>query len=110
MYNLSIIDTILKEGKMKIDLVYLWVDGNDPKWQEEKEKWQEKLGIGSSRSADMCRFIDNEELRYSLRSVEMNAPWINKIFIVTNGQVPKWLDANHPKIRIVTQIGRASNF
>jgi len=102
MYNLSIIDTILKEGKMKIDLVYLWVDGNDPKWQEEKEKWQEKLGIGSSRSADMCRFIDNEELRYSLRSVEMNAPWINKIFIVTNGQVPKWLDANHPKIRIVT--------
>ncbi len=25
----------------KIDLVYMWVDGNDPKWQQEKEKWLE---------------------------------------------------------------------
>lgn len=25
---------------LKIDIVYLWVDGNDAKWQEEKEEWQ----------------------------------------------------------------------
>jgi len=32
----------------------------------------------------------------------MYAPWINKIFIITNGQIPIWLDINHPKIRIVS--------
>ena len=39
--------------------------------------------------------------KYSLRSVEMYAPWIRKIFIVTDNQVPKWLDTSNPKIRIV---------
>ena len=87
---------------LKIDLVYLWVDGNDAKWQEEKEEWQARLNIPSGGSANNCRFIDNHELKYSLRSVEMNAPWINHIFIVTNGQVPEWLDTTHPKITIVT--------
>ena len=87
---------------LKIDLVYLWVNGNDPKWQEEKEYWQKKLNIPTGDSTNNCRFIDNQELKYSLRSVEMNAPWINKIFIITNGQVPDWLDTSHPKIKIVT--------
>lgn len=85
----------------EIDLVYLWVNGNDQKWLEEKEEWQTRLGI-CSQSTNNCRFIDNQELKYSLRSVEMNAPWINKIFIVTNGQVPEWLDTSHPKIKIIT--------
>lgn len=31
----------------------------------------------------------------------MYAPWINKIFIVTDNQIPDWLDTNHPKIRII---------
>ena len=39
--------------------------------------------------------------RYSLRSIEKFAPWILKVFIVTNGQVPDWLDANHPKVQII---------
>ena len=33
------------------------------------------------------RFRDNDELRYSLRSVEQFAPWLRHIYIVTNGQV-----------------------
>lgn len=86
---------------MKIDLVYLWVDGNDKEWQKKRDYWAEKLGVNGNPENNNCRFIDNEELRYSLRSAEMYAPWINKIFIVTDGQVPKWLDVNHPKIRIV---------
>ncbi|MBQ8250295.1 MAG: Stealth CR1 domain-containing protein [Alphaproteobacteria bacterium] len=85
-----------------IDLVYLWVDGNDVEWQKSKQYWQEKENITNDSAINPCRFIDNEELRYSLRSAEMFAPWIQKIFIVTNGQVPKWLDTSHPKIQIVT--------
>ena len=40
--------------------------------------------------------------RYSLRSIEKFAPWIHKVFIVTNGQIPDWLDINHPKVEIIT--------
>lgn len=48
------------------------------------------------------RFADNNELKYSLRSVEQYAPWVRNIFIVTNGQVPSWLNLEHPRIRLVT--------
>nr|XP_039262735.1 N-acetylglucosamine-1-phosphotransferase subunits alpha/beta-like [Styela clava] len=48
------------------------------------------------------RFEDNEELRYSLRSIEKFAPWIRKVFIVTNGQIPYWLNMDNPRIIIVT--------
>ncbi|MBQ9235369.1 MAG: Stealth CR1 domain-containing protein [Alphaproteobacteria bacterium] len=85
-----------------IDIVYMWVDGADPKFAEQKALWQKKLGVMPNNDNHISRYIDNQELRYSLRSVATYAPWINKIYIVTNGQVPSWLDTTHPKIRIVT--------
>ena len=48
------------------------------------------------------RFEDNEELRYSLRSVERFAPWVRHVFIVTNGQIPSWLNLDSPRITVVT--------
>ena len=39
--------------------------------------------------------------RYSIRSLEANAPWIHHIYIVTNGQIPSWLDLSNPKISVV---------
>ncbi|CAM5083108.1 unnamed protein product [Eretmochelys imbricata] len=48
------------------------------------------------------RFEDNEELRYSLRSIERHAPWVRHIFIITNGQIPSWLNLDNPRITIVT--------
>ena len=86
---------------LKIDLVYLWVNNKDEKWQEKRRYWADKLKISSIRENNDCRFFDNEELRFSLRSAEMYAPWINKIFIITDNQIPKWLDIKHPKIKIV---------
>ena len=86
---------------IKIDLVYLWVDDKDEEWQKKRRFWANKLGVVSSEENSDCRYSNNDELKYSLRSAEMYAPWINKIFIVTDGQTPEWLDTNHPKIRIV---------
>ena len=54
-----------------------------------------------TKSGDRCVLSDNEELRYSLRSVELYAPWIRRIFIVTNGQIPSWLNMSHPKVEVV---------
>ena len=50
---------------------------------------------------DFGRYADNDELKYSLRSIEKYAPWIHRIFIVTDNQTPAWLDTSDPKIRIV---------
>lgn len=84
---------------MKVDLVYLWVDDSDPKW---REKFGKSTGKSLAKeSADECRFKNNDELKFSLRSVEKYAPWINKIFIVTDNQVPDWLNTENEKIRIV---------
>ncbi|MDR0449403.1 MAG: Stealth CR1 domain-containing protein [Rickettsiales bacterium] len=82
---------------MLIDLVYLWVDGSDKKWLAKKNA---ALGVARGSGVAARRWRDNDELKYSLRSVEKFAPWINHIFIITDGQRPKWL-ANNPKITIV---------
>lgn len=47
------------------------------------------------------RFSDKDELRYSLRSVEKFANWVRNIYVVTNGQVPNWLNTSHPRIKLV---------
>ena len=86
---------------MKIDLVYLWVDDRDSIWLEKKNKYLKDIDKYNYDAIDECRFFNNDELKYSLRSVEKNAPWINKIYIVTDNQVPEWLNTDHPKIKIV---------
>ncbi len=83
-----------------IDLVYLWVDGNDPVWQAKKRT---TLGEAESKSSANCegRYANHDELLFSLRSIERYAPWINRIFIVTDSQTPEWLDKENPKVCIV---------
>ncbi len=78
-----------------IDLVYLWVDGNDPKWLEKKQLFTD------TKINSAGRYLDNQELKYSLRSMEKHLPWVRKIFIVTDHQIPDFLDTSHPKIEIV---------
>jgi len=53
-------------------------------------------------SATANRYRDNQELRYSLRSLWKFAPWIRKVFLVTNGQVPNWLNLEHPRIEVIS--------
>ncbi len=90
-----------------IDIVYLWVDSRDAKFTAEKNKYLKKTNKDTSKYIDDVKdqiFRDNEELKYSLRSVEQNAPWVNHIYIVTAfGQVPDWLNTKNPKITIIPQ-------
>jgi hypothetical protein len=51
---------------------------------------------------EQSRYYDGNELKYSLRSVDKFFDWYRKIFIVTNGQIPNWLNVSHPKIKVVT--------
>ena len=56
------------------------------------------LQSGSSKS----RFSENDELRYSMRSVVKYAPWVRRIFLVTNGQIPHWLNLDTDYVTIIT--------
>lgn len=47
------------------------------------------------------KFSDFEQLEFSLRSLEYYAPWIRHVYIVTNGQVPVWLNETSDYITIV---------
>ena len=84
----------------EIDLVYLWVDGNDPSWIEKKQKAlaERKSQIQINAKG---RYVSNDELKYSLRSIEKHLPWIRKIFIVTDNQTPSWLVGSSDKIQLV---------
>lgn len=82
----------------KIDFVIIWVDGGDTKWQKEKNKY---AGIPDEESNGDVRFRDWDNLKYWFRGVEKFAPWVNKIYFVTCGHYPKWLNLNHPKLKFV---------
>lgn len=86
---------------MKIDIVYTWVDGSDPKWIKRKKEKLNEVGKVLPDSNSESRFKDNQELRYSLRSIHKFAPWVNKIFIVTDNQCPSWLNTTHSKIELI---------
>ena len=92
----------MKSDTPSIDLVYLWVDGNDPEWQAKRNAFFGRK-VENSSSNFNGRYVNNDELKFSLRSVERYAPWIRKVFIVTDNQKPKWLDISNPKIQIIDQ-------
>ena len=83
----------------EIDAIVAWVDGNDPAWRKEKEKYNKECcrNVDSSES----RYRDWDVFRYWFRGIEKFAPWIRKIHFVTWGHVPEWLNVNHKKLNIV---------
>ena len=85
-----------------IDVVYTWVDGNDADWQTMKQQRALECNkeIIHSDANSNNRFRDRNELKYSLRALRQNAPFVNHIYIVTMGQRPSWL-GKHDKITVV---------
>ena len=81
----------------KIDFVVTWLDSNDPEWQKQYEyyKHSSKGDNSKARFRSMCIF------KYWFRAVEENAPWVNKVFLVTNGTFPSWINPNNPKLVLV---------
>jgi len=85
-----------------IDIVYTWVDGADPNFQSQFETSLKAVSSSPSQAAvSSQRFRDNEERKYSLRSLEAFAPWFRKVHIVTNQPTPRWLDLTNEKVSVV---------
>lgn len=85
--------------KEEVDIVVLWVDGEDPAWREEFLKARHR----ARRDADgaVIRYRDWDTLRYWFRGVERFAPWVRRIHFITWGHLPAWLEVTHPKLHIV---------
>lgn len=85
--------------KEKIDFVILWVDGNDKEWLKEKEKYQPNLR--NNENNNTSRFRDWDNLKYWFRMIEKNADWVNKIYFITWGHIPNWLNTKSKKLKII---------
>lgn len=78
-----------------IDLVYTWVNTTNVNLLKSMSKHGNKDHISRMRN------VNNNQLLYSLRSIEKYAPWLRNIYIVTNGQIPHWLNIDNTKVTVV---------
>lgn len=77
-----------------IDFVTTWVNGNDGRWQEKIARYRKS-------SLSTCRFRDFDLIRFQFRSIEQYTPWVRRIFLVVDDQLPAWLNRSHPKLQVI---------
>ena len=82
-----------------VDIVVPWVNPNDAIWRSSFEFWNKN----ENGDKDPCRFRDLGTFPFWFRSVEKKCNWFNKIILVLSNksQIPKWLNINNPKLKIV---------
>ena len=105
----KIIDKIIKANKnitkniiynmTKIDYVFPYVTTDDINWKNLYNKYIS--GKESKYASGIHRYRDNGMLKYLLRSLEKNLPWINKVhmIVMADTQVPIWIDRE--KVHII---------
>lgn len=77
-----------------IDFVVLYVDGSDLVWREKMLRYRG----GEQTKAPEVRYRDYGVFRYWFRAVAENAPWVHKIYVVSDRQTPEWLNTDDEKI------------
>jgi hypothetical protein len=79
--------------------VYTWVNVTDPDWQDLSDQYGCDTNRYRSALGDADPF---EVMRYSMRSVRLNFPYISKFLIITErNQVPTWLDETATDVQVV---------
>lgn len=76
-----------------MDIVITYVDGNDPVWKKDYEEYTNVPVMEK-------RFRDWGTLKYLLRGIEVNMPFIRNVYLVVShlSQVPQWADTGHLKV------------
>lgn len=81
----------------KIDFVVTWLDSSDPAWQKQFNYYK----TGATGDKGEARFREMNIFKYWFRAVERYAPWVNKVFLITNGKFPDWINKDNPKLVLV---------
>lgn len=72
-----------------VDAVITWVDGADPMLETKRHHY---LSNSQTRLHDNGtnphRWVCSDELNFCLRSIANNAPWVRRVWIVTDNQIP----------------------
>lgn len=92
-----------------IDIVVTYLNERDEKWRKDFTYWKNKEIQDGKAKADNRQAFGVERTRewdcfkYWFRGIENNCPWVNKVFLIVQNEnhVPKWLDINNPKLRVV---------
>lgn len=90
-----------------IDAVITWVDGNDPRHREKRMKYASSGQLMSNDKAGETRYADLGEIFWCVASLNRYAPWLHKIYIVTDEQDPgmdSFLERNFPDGHIPVEI------
>lgn len=77
----------LPQEESPVDAVITWVDGDDPLHQKKLNQYLKHIGV-KPRSASRARFDSSGEVDYCIKSLLKFAPFLRKIFIVTDSQTP----------------------
>ena len=83
----------------KIDFVVTWGSNDDPEWRKQREYYSAKAGRTVDNS--VYRYREWDMLHYLFRGIDKYASWVNKIYFVTYGHLPKWLNTDNSKLVIV---------
>lgn len=78
-----------------MDAVITYVDGS-------RERWRKQYAESVGGRPSVTRYRDWGTLRYTLRGIQKNAPFIRNVYLVVSDedQVPEWV--NRKNLRIVT--------
>ncbi len=78
----------MKENSTPIDVVIAWVDGSDPELSKKRMKYLDSNEKDLIPGANPTRFHSLNEISYCVLSILKFAPFVRKIFIVTDKQNP----------------------
>ncbi|MEN8553091.1 capsule biosynthesis protein CapG [Lactiplantibacillus plantarum] len=87
----------MTEEEYPVDIVVTWVNDDDIQWKTKRDKLAAKKQIQLHDE----RYRDFGTIKFFFRSIDKYCPWINKVFFITDHQVPDWLDVNNPKIKVI---------
>lgn len=89
-------DSNNKKNKFDIDVVILWVDGNDLSHKKKMQQYLENDNKWKDKNF-RTRFLQVNEIEFAIKSIIKNAPFIRNIFVVTDQQTPSFLSNSNPE-------------
>lgn len=92
-----------------IDAVIAWVDGNDENHRKKISKYLLKSEFLNKKEF-VTQYNQLDEIKYTVHSILKYAPFIRKIFIVTDNQVPRFLKNNSKRYKKVVVVDHKEMF
>lgn len=73
-----------------VDAVITWVDGSDPAHKQKRDHHLTQAQAPlHDNGTNPHRWVCSDELNFCLRSIANHAPWVRRIWIVTDSQIPE---------------------